>query len=282
MNFVMNLYLYVLLRKTLKHTATCFRVWAGSALGAAASAALLVAPGLPVFIKRFAGPAAVSVVVTAGIFKLKRTSEIVKATEYLYIYAFVFGGMMKFLFSYLPFLNKAQGSIWCILGAGMLGYEAAGRWLAKLKEKRKCTICKVQICGYGKGVWLSALVDTGNSLRDPVSGKPVSIVDEDVFDGLSDMKRPEKMKVIPYRSIGQEHGMMEGYEVPEILIDSGGELLRQKKVILGISKTKVSTDGRYRMILHPDFCREIPSGREGRQRPGERLRNWNRRENHDF
>ncbi len=282
MNFVMNLYLYALLRKTLKATATCFRVWAGSALGAAASAALLIMPGLPVFIKRFAGPAAVSIAVTAGIFKLKRASEIVKATEYLYIYAFAFGGMMKFLFSYLPFLNKAQGSIWYILGAGMLGYEAAGRWLTQLRGKRKCAICKVQIGGCGKGVWLAALVDTGNSLRDPVSGRPVSVVDGDVFDRLGDMKRPEKMKVIPYRSIGQEHGMMEGYEVPEIVIDSGGELLRQQKAILGISKTKVSTDGRYQMILHPDLCREIPSGREGRQRLGGRLRNWNRRENHDF
>ncbi len=49
---------------------------------------------------------------------------------------------------------------------------------------------------------------------------------------------------------------MEGYEVPEIVIDHEGEMLRREKVVVGISRTEISTDGRYQMILHPDLYRE--------------------------
>lgn len=258
MNFVMNLYLYALLTKTLKRTATRLRVWAGSASGAAASVLLLLAPSLPVFIKRFAGPMAVSMLVTAMVFKLRQLSEIIKATGYLYIYAFLFGGMMKFLLLYLPLPQKMPGNIWHILGAGMLGYQAARWWLEQLKAKKKTRICKVQVRGYGDGMWLEALVDTGNGLREPISGKPVSVIDEEAMDRLNGIRLPEKLKAIPYRSIGRENGMMEGYEVPEIIIDNGGEELHWQKAIVGISKTKVSADGRYQMILHPDLCNEEP------------------------
>lgn len=257
MNFVMNLYLYALLTKTLKRAVTRIRVCAGSALGAAAGVVLLIVPEIPVFIKRFAGPMVVSMAVTAGIFRLKQVSAIMKATGYLYIYAFVFGGMIKFLYSVFPLVHKVQGSIWYILGAGMLGYQAVNWWFVQFKKKNKAKFCRVQICGYESEVWIEALIDTGNSLREPVSGKPVSVVEADIFKELKDVKRPEKLKVIPYRSIGRENGMMEGYEVPEIVIDSGGECLRQQKVIIGISEGKVSADGRYQMILHPDLCREI-------------------------
>ncbi len=271
MNFVMNLYLYALLTKTLKRTVTRIRVWTGSALGAVCCTLLPVMPGIPVFIKRFAGPMAVSMAVTAGIFRMKHVSSVVKAAGYLYVYAFVFGGMMKFLFLNIPFLHKAQGSIWYILGAGMLGYQVTAWWLAQLKKRKEPVICRVRICGCGNGIWLKALIDTGNSLREPVSGKPVSVVDADIFGRLNGVRLPEKLKVIPYRSIGQENGMMEGYEVPEIIIDSGEGLLRQQKAVVGISRTKVSADGRYQMILHPDLCGETSGERtdvpaEGQER----------------
>lgn len=250
MNFVMNLYLYALLTKTLRHTAARARVCAGSALGAVFSTLLLITPGIPVFIKRFAGPMAVSMAVTAWTFRLKQISAAVRATGYLCLYAFAFGGMMKFLFSCFPFLH--QESVWYILGAGMLGYQVIGRWLGQLKKKN-IRICRVQVCGYGNEIWLKALVDTGNSLREPVSGKPVSVIDADALNRLEGVRLPEKLKLIPYRSIGQENGIMEGYEVPEIVIDDGEEQLHRQKVIIGISKAKVSADGKYHMILHPDL-----------------------------
>ena len=269
MNFVMNLYLYALLTKTLKRTATRMRVWAGSALGAACCVLLLFVPDLPVFIKRFAGPTAVSMAVTAWIFRIKQIPALCRAAGYLYVYAFAFGGIMKFLFSNVRLLHKVQGSIWYVLGAGMLGYQLVGWWLGELKKKKNVTICRVRICGNNNPkekecgdknknqnkneIWLDALVDTGNSLREPVSGKPVSVMDADMFERLEGVKLPEKLKLIPYRSIGRENGIMEGYEVPEIVIEHEGERIERQKAVVAVSKAKVSADGRYQIILHPEL-----------------------------
>lgn len=263
MNFVMNLYLYTLTAKTMKRTATRLRVMAGSAVGAVLFVALLLVPGIPVFIKRFAGPMAVSMGVTAMIFKLKNIKVIFRVAGYWLIYAFVLGGFMKFLFSLTPALYRMQGSIWYILGAGMIGYQLVSWWLEQMKRKKNRSFYKVRLMGCGEEVCVQALMDTGNSLREPISLRPVAVMDEEVFDRLKGVRLPEKLKVIPYRSVGRSNGIMEGYEIPEIMICSEEEQIRCQKVIVGISKTKVSTDGRYQMILHPDMCSEASGRADG-------------------
>lgn len=255
-NFVMNLYLYTLTRKTMKRTATRLRLMGVSAAGAVLSVVLLLLPGLPVFIKRFVGPMMISMGMTAVIFKLKHIRIIFRVTGYMFLYAFVLGGMMKFLFSVNPFLYKMQGSIWYILGAGMIGYQAVSWWLEQIKYKKNQRMYKVRLITESEQIWVEALMDTGNSLREPISGRPVAVLDEAVAERLQEIRRPEKLKIIPYRSVGKSNGIMEGYEVPEVMICDEEEQLRWQKVIVAISKTKVSTDGRYQMILHPDMCNE--------------------------
>ena len=132
----MNLYLYTLTAKTMKRTATRLRVALGSAAGAIFYVGLLVMPGIPIVIKRFVGPMVVSMGITAAIFKLKGIKVIFRVTGYMFVYAFVLGGMMKFLFSATPFLYRMQGSIWYILGAGMIGYQIAAWWLEQMKKKK--------------------------------------------------------------------------------------------------------------------------------------------------
>ncbi len=254
MNFVMNLYLYTLTAKTMKRTATRIRVMLGSAVGAIFFVLLLMVPEIPVIIKRFVGPMIVSIGMTAVIFKLKKIKIIFRVTGYMFVYAFALGGMMKFLFSATPFLYRMQGSIWYILGAGMIGYQITVWWLEQMKKKKNPRFYKVLFMNGGQELWVDALMDTGNSLTEPVSGKPVAVVDEDVFEQLEGVRLPEKLKIIPYRSVGRSNGIMEGYEIPEIMICNEEEKIRGQKVIVGISKTKVSTDGRYQMILHPDMC----------------------------
>lgn len=253
MNFVMNLYLHTLLGKTMKRTATRFRLVGGSAVGASVFVFWIIMPGIPIAVKRFAGPMAISLITAAAVFRLDSFELIGKAAGYLSIYAFAFGGIMKFLFSTVPALQGKQEKIWYILGAGMVGYHVLSWWLAQMGKKRRMDIYRVKIRGGQNEIELDALLDTGNSLREPISGKPVLVVEEESFHKLAGVKNPEKLKIIPYHSVGKENGIMEGYEVPEILIKGREENLRCQKVIVGISKNKVSASGKYQMILHPDL-----------------------------
>ncbi len=254
----MNLYLYTLLAKTMKRTATRLRVIGGSAVGAAFFVLWIFLPGVPAAIKRFLGPMAISLATAGGILRFNSIGQIGKAAGYLSVYAFAFGGVMKFLFSTVPFLKGRQGGIWYILGAGMLGYQAVSWWIGQTGKNRPADLYKVKLRGRLNEIELDALMDTGNSLREPISGRPVSVVEEECFQKLLGAKEPEKLRAIPYHSVGKSNGIMEGYEIPEIIIKGREESIRWQKVVVGVSRNRVSANGRYQMILHPDLLNRLP------------------------
>lgn len=258
----MNLYFYTLLARTLKRTATRLVIVGGSAVGAAFYILLIFLPGIPPVVKRYIGPAGISLGTAAAIFRINSMGMVWKAAGYLSVYTFAFGGMMKFLFSSVPFFRGRQGEIWYILGAGMLGYQAVSWWIDQAGKRRTADIYKVKLRGNDNEIELDALADTGNSLREPISGRPVSVVEEEYFLKLSGIRAPEKLKAIPYHSVGRDNGIMEGYEVPEIIIKGKEENIRWQKVIIGISRNKISANGKYQMILHPELC----SGNAGKNR----------------
>ena len=90
----------------------------------------------------------------------------------------------------------------------------------------------VKLIHGGKIQMLTALQDTGNSLKDPVSGESVLIVGADVAQELlglteMDLKDPvmtvEKqtvpgLRLIPYRSVGNPYGMLLAARLDEVWI----------------------------------------------------------------
>ena len=66
-------------------------------------------------------------------------------------------------------------------------------------------------------------------------------------------KRPEKMRVIPFHSIGKENGILEGYEVDKIEIEYNAEKRELNKVMIAVFQGKLSSKGEYQMILPPGF-----------------------------
>lgn len=95
-----------------------------------------------------------------------------------------------------------------------------------------------------------ALFDTGNLLSDPVSGKPVSVVEEtDLTRGWLE-KYPQKYRIIPYQSVGREHGVLEGIVVDELVIRKEREQVVRKGAVIALYKGKLSKDGEFQMILN--------------------------------
>ena len=92
-----------------------------------------------------------------------------------------------------------------------------------------------------------ALRDTGNSLIEPVTKKPVSIIEEDKLVE-ADM---ENMKYIfvPYNTVGKSHGLMKAFVVDKLVVND----ITTEKAIIGIYKGKLSQNNKYEMILNPDI-----------------------------
>lgn len=251
-NFILNIFLLTLTAKTLNRTATRRRIIAISAVGALGYCIILCLP-LSYSGKILIGLIPVSVGMAKLTFNTKGVRGIIRETGYLFVYAFLLGGVMLFLLKRFSFLNRHSGKIWCVLGVAYIIYSTLDYVGKKHRSRKANPFCKVFIpCG-DKEVVITALIDTGNGLKEPVTGKPVSILEEKIWEQLKPLMREEKLKVIPYHSVGNSHGMMEGYELPGLIVEQEAQKVCYEKVIVGVCQGQISSGKRYQMILHPEL-----------------------------
>ena len=103
---------------------------------------------------------------------------------------------------------------------------------------------------------LNALVDSGNGLIEPISKMPVSIVEEKFLNEYKELFREEKFRLIPFHSIGKDHGILEAYFIEKMEIKNKGENVIVENPIIAITKGTISTNGDYQMILHPKILKQ--------------------------
>ncbi|MBQ3105155.1 MAG: sigma-E processing peptidase SpoIIGA [Lachnospiraceae bacterium] len=96
-----------------------------------------------------------------------------------------------------------------------------------------------------------ALWDSGNGLREPVSGSPVSLVEKEVMEPYREFLAPETCRVVPYHSIGCKKGILQSFIIERMRIAREGEWLEILRPVIGITEESISVGGEYRMILHP-------------------------------
>lgn len=97
----------------------------------------------------------------------------------------------------------------------------------------KPSILNIEIIHGDKVLRLSALVDTGNTLRDPISGRAVIVVDSVAATELLELEQAALLRpietyvsnyqpgfrLIPYSSIDQPSGMLLGLKADKVLIN---------------------------------------------------------------
>ncbi len=102
-----------------------------------------------------------------------------------------------------------------------------------------------------------ALRDTGNTLRDPVTGEPVLVAGPSVAQrmlGLTEeeLSTPAKtlvdgkikgLRLIPYRSVGQSNGMLLAVRVPRAKVGT-----RQGSVVVAFTPTVLDPENRYHAL----------------------------------
>ena len=136
-------------------------------------------------------------------------------------------------------LSMALNGIVYFLGSGNVWSVAAGGGIVSLLcilgfrgKIGSAPYVPVELTYKGKSLKLTALQDTGNCLCDPVTGSPVLVVDKDtavLLTGLSpdQLRKPVEtmgtipgLRLIPYRSVGTENGLMLGLRLQEVKIGS--------------------------------------------------------------
>ena len=147
--------------------------------------------------------------------------------------------------------------------------------MAKNKLTKKDMICKVKIKLNGKEETLEAMVDTGNMLKEPITGTPVVVVErtslyellpkeilnntESILGGDFE-KIPEeikneyvpKLKLIPFASLGKQNGMLVGIK-PEKIEVINEQTEEEKNAIIGIYNKSLTKKGEYKALIGIDL-----------------------------
>ena len=266
-NFVMNLYLLLLVDRSTLRTATRGRLLLGAVAGGIWGLMPFLLPG-PVLLKGGATAVAGTVGMLLISFPVKGFRMFLRLLEKLLLYSFCMGGTLLFLIRSVPQLRNFLTGIFGILGAGGLTFL----FLFHFKERKvhEDSICRAElICG-DEHLHVMALVDSGNSLVEPISGRPVCIVTESILDGLR-KALPPGCRAIPYHSIGKRRGVLEGYLLPELVLDLDGIRKSFVKVYIaaspqGISETERTEAESVKMIINPMlFSERKKGGPHGRQ-----------------
>ena len=128
----------------------------------------------------------------------------------------------------------------------------------------------------GKNVNVDVMLDTGNTLKDPISEKPVIIVErtcmygvfpKEILDNIenilggdmekipNDIKENyiKKLKIIPFSSLGKENGMLLGMKPDYIEIVNEENKKKVKDVIIGIYGKSLTKDGKYKALMGIDI-----------------------------
>lgn len=147
--------------------------------------------------------------------------------------------------------------------------------IAKNKISKKDMFCKAKITLNKKDIYLNAMVDTGNMLKEPISGLPVIVVEytklyniipKEILNNIDlilggDLKKiPEdikkeyisKLKVIPFASLGKQNGMLMGIKADSVEI-LGEDTSEKKEAIIGIYNKSLTKRGEYDALLGIDL-----------------------------
>ena len=121
--------------------------------------------------------------------------------------------------------------------------------LNKLKIRKN--LYNVRIVNGDSKIETVALEDTGNSLREPYKGRPVSVLQYNVIKQI--LTGNEKCFLIPFKSVGSQNGILMGITVDYMEIKNRDINLKISNPVLGIYKGMFNNDKKYQMLLNSEF-----------------------------
>ena len=246
-NFMMDYLLLLLVRKMLKCSATHRSICLGAATGSAMTCIVVVVP-IPYAVLKFIlfHMLVNTVMIKVGL-KIKHRNEFVRAFIMLYIGGFLLGGVMEYLRQYLKI-----GSLFFALA--VTGYYVVlGIWdfTASLQRQNQYK-CRVDLYMDGRTYRVEGMIDTGNGLRDPVTNKPVSILDQKTAKAFLGNVKLRGVRYVPYHSIGKKEGVLPAVKIDRMCVHREEDCWIQEPLI-GISEEEISAGRTCTMILNPDL-----------------------------
>lgn len=284
-NIIVNYGILLVTEKLSGRYSSVLRKLISSTIGAVYLVVMVLCPRIDT-LYTVGGKVLLSMLMVSIAFPGQKLKSWFKAFLSFYISSFIFAGagyaLMSILNQGIYFKNgefytemKSDGLLLILtLVSGFLMVRAFTDIFRRRIEKESY-IVKTYISLGGKTVCLQALIDTGNSLTDPVSQCPVMIAElesikELLPDGMikwlenwTQMKITEsndedsewikRVRLIPFKAIGTKNGMLPGFKPDSVGVEREELYFERTQVVVCISQNKLSAEEQYRAIISPEM-----------------------------
>lgn len=223
-----------------------------------------------------------SIVMVYLAYQAKNIKQLGKELLFFYLTSFVFGGCaFALLYVIKPQEILMRNGVYvgtyplkvAILG-GIVGFTItviAFRF-AKAKLTKKDIYCNITIYFGKESITTTALLDTGNMLKDPITQMPVIVVEKEILKNIlpdtilnhlnhiiggdvpkevyenENLAYITKFRVIPFSSIGKTNGMLLGFKADKIVVEQEEKEVIEN-VIVGIYENSLSKKGQYSALI---------------------------------
>lgn len=286
-NIIMNYLILLVTEKIAKSKVSSLRKFLGAIIGAMYAVILIAFPGIQFYYTVLA-KILLSLLIVAVTFYPKKVLTFIKTLAMFYISTFIFagaafaflyfnqtGGFVKNGIVYVFWRSKLTLILLSIITVGIV-FKIFWEVIQSRMLHEKLLV-PLLISFENKKIQVEALVDTGNSLKDPLSNMPVVVVEfraikevlpheikkifeESKDEDLNCITRilynstwASRFRLIPFTSLGKENGLLIGFKPDYIEVGENEDKKGVSSVVIGIYNKILSKNDKYRALLGPEL-----------------------------
>lgn len=284
-NIIMN---YIIIYATgivVKSEIKQWRILIASSIGAIYTIAMYIST-IPIY-SNFIMKLILSLVIIYVAFIPKNIKKTLKILLIFYLVSFVFGGcIFALMYIITPKLAQIKNGVFVgtypikiALIGGIISFVIIQISFKMVKNKisKKDVIYNIEIIINNKKTEVKALLDTGNLLKEPITGMPVIIVEHkslnkivpiEILNNLNKIiggdtyelleneefsKIISRFRMIPFSSLGKQNGLLLGLKADSINIILDEKTEKINNVIIGIYDKSFTKNGMYSAIFGLDI-----------------------------
>lgn len=280
MNYIILFATGIVMKKRIKH----IRLIASSLIGSLY--AIIIYLKISILASNIIMKVILSLVMIWIAFSSENYKILLKDLLMFYLISFVFGGCSFALIYFISPENvKIKNGVLVglypikvTLIAGVIAFiviQIAFK-ITKNKLSAKDMLCNIEIYFNNNKTKVKALIDSGNMLKEPISGYPVVVVEKikmekilpkELIELLDCMERgnykedelneyTQKIRLIPFSSLGKQNGMLIGIRVQKVKINFKDVESSIDDVVIGIYNKKLTKENKYNALIGIDLLGE--------------------------
>jgi len=268
-NFIMNFIILYIVSKFLKTNSKWYRLSIGASIGAIY---VILSYIMGFYSSSFVIPKIIlSIVIVISSFRIKSFREFFKILIFFYSVTFFIGGISFGLAYFFNISIIKEGGVLYVEEFPIIMVAFAcmltlilGRWIVflfKNKANVEDFLYEIEIRLFDKKISTKILMDSGNNVKEPFTGYPVLILENEILKEIVPIeiilmiKKDEfiledrwkkKIRIIPVSTINLDSELKVGFKLDEAIIHNRGKI--ENLIVVGCDK-KLSKDNEYHGLI---------------------------------